>query len=439
MRSFATAVLLGRFLFGLGGESISVAQSALVERWFASRELAFALGASLSLARFGSVINNQLSPYIARASYSVAAPLWFGTALCALSLSLSVLLLYIDRSATRSIQQNEALVLAPSPPLTTRFHPSPPPSTQPSPLTSPIASPLASPAAPSLTGTGRSPLAPAPYAQRGVATQGRVPAGSPLGPSPLASSPLAVPPLSAAPPLAANTGGGGGASQRQCAVSIVEPIPPPKPPASKAPRAPPRGWLATLMASCAHGCSAIWADVHRLPRAFWLLSLLCVIVYGAVLPFNNVASALLLDRDYFPQGSVWWVPDHPTAGHASKGYSTGSVRIDGAGAVQVEGTHAYVFDGHPPPGVACLKPSGQATAFCQAQAQAQAKANLVMSEPYSIAALLTPLIGSVVDRCGGRAFLIILSAFALVVVHLLLALTALPAEVRSSPSHHHHP
>lgn len=70
----STAVLLGRFFFGLGGESISVAQSALVERWFASRELAFALGASLSLARFGSVINNQLSPYIARVSYSVAKP-----------------------------------------------------------------------------------------------------------------------------------------------------------------------------------------------------------------------------------------------------------------------------------------------------------------------------------------------------------------------------
>ena len=33
-------MLLGRLIFGFGGESISVAQSALIERWFQSKELA---------------------------------------------------------------------------------------------------------------------------------------------------------------------------------------------------------------------------------------------------------------------------------------------------------------------------------------------------------------------------------------------------------------
>ena len=35
------------------------------------------------------------------------------------------------------------------------------------------------------------------------------------------------------------------------------------------------------------------ADVARFGRPFWLLAGCCVVVYGCVLPFNNVASALL--------------------------------------------------------------------------------------------------------------------------------------------------
>ena len=65
-------MLLGRFLFGLGGESISVAQSALIERWFQQGELALALGLCLSVARLGSVVNNALSPYIAYVTFQVA-------------------------------------------------------------------------------------------------------------------------------------------------------------------------------------------------------------------------------------------------------------------------------------------------------------------------------------------------------------------------------
>ena len=36
-------MLLGRAIFGLGGESISVAQSAMITQWFAEKELAMAL------------------------------------------------------------------------------------------------------------------------------------------------------------------------------------------------------------------------------------------------------------------------------------------------------------------------------------------------------------------------------------------------------------
>lgn len=36
-------MVLGRFIFGVGAESLSVAQSRIATRWFKGRELAFAL------------------------------------------------------------------------------------------------------------------------------------------------------------------------------------------------------------------------------------------------------------------------------------------------------------------------------------------------------------------------------------------------------------
>lgn len=94
-------MLLGRCIYGLGGENMSVAQSSLVAEWFRVREsisktsqqaclppayiynthkthshthihthtqgkeLAFAFGINLSCSRLGSVINNFVEPEIA--------------------------------------------------------------------------------------------------------------------------------------------------------------------------------------------------------------------------------------------------------------------------------------------------------------------------------------------------------------------------------------
>ena len=55
-------MLAGRVLFGLGGESMSVAQSAIVSQWFKGKELAMALGLNLSISRLGSVINGIVIP-----------------------------------------------------------------------------------------------------------------------------------------------------------------------------------------------------------------------------------------------------------------------------------------------------------------------------------------------------------------------------------------
>lgn len=55
-------MIAGRVVFGLGGESMSVAQSAVVSKWFKGKELAMALGFNITISRLGSVINGIVIP-----------------------------------------------------------------------------------------------------------------------------------------------------------------------------------------------------------------------------------------------------------------------------------------------------------------------------------------------------------------------------------------
>jgi MFS family permease len=58
----------GRLVFGLGAESLIVAVTTAVAKWFCGKELSFAFGINLMIARFGSWLA-QNSPTWARSSY----------------------------------------------------------------------------------------------------------------------------------------------------------------------------------------------------------------------------------------------------------------------------------------------------------------------------------------------------------------------------------
>ena len=58
-------MLVGRVIFGLGGESLNTTQFAVIVQWFAVNELGFAMGLCLSMARIGNVLNDVISPRIA--------------------------------------------------------------------------------------------------------------------------------------------------------------------------------------------------------------------------------------------------------------------------------------------------------------------------------------------------------------------------------------
>ena len=58
-------MLIGRTIFGFGGESINNTQYSIILQWFAPNEIAFAIGLCISCAKMGNVLNYVISPRIA--------------------------------------------------------------------------------------------------------------------------------------------------------------------------------------------------------------------------------------------------------------------------------------------------------------------------------------------------------------------------------------
>ncbi|RKO95580.1 hypothetical protein CAUPRSCDRAFT_12723, partial [Caulochytrium protostelioides] len=133
-------MLFGRFLFGLGGETLEVAQSVVTTAWFGSLGgLGFALGCHLAAARIATGLNDNISPWVAAAPVDVetqrasgmsppwappsplattrdssgtverlrvalggvTAAAWVGFGVCVLSLGAAFWVVYLDRPASR--------------------------------------------------------------------------------------------------------------------------------------------------------------------------------------------------------------------------------------------------------------------------------------------------------------------------------------------------
>ena len=88
--------ILGRFIFGLGGESLSVAQSTMTGKWFRGHQLATAFAITLSFSRIGSATNFAVESPIAQA-YGFPYALWTSVVFCALSFCVSMNLAYMDK------------------------------------------------------------------------------------------------------------------------------------------------------------------------------------------------------------------------------------------------------------------------------------------------------------------------------------------------------
>lgn len=99
-------MIAGRVIFGIGGESMCVAQSAIVSSWFKGKELAFALGINMSVTRLGAVLNSVVVPSLYD-SYGLGPALMVGFLICVYSLANAFGLVYLDKKAEDQNPESE--------------------------------------------------------------------------------------------------------------------------------------------------------------------------------------------------------------------------------------------------------------------------------------------------------------------------------------------
>ncbi|MDI6849461.1 MAG: MFS transporter [Candidatus Saccharicenans sp.] len=88
---------LGRFIFGAGSEPLIVAQSAMLARWFRSKELAFSFGATLTVSRLGSLFAFNTGELISRYFGGFRYALLAAVLACAVSLLGNLFYIVLDR------------------------------------------------------------------------------------------------------------------------------------------------------------------------------------------------------------------------------------------------------------------------------------------------------------------------------------------------------
>ena len=201
-------------------------------------------------------------------------------------------------------------------------------------------------------------------------------------------------------------------------------------------------------------CSCV-RDVRQFGVMFWLLSASCVVVYGCVLPFNNIASGLLLERNYFtdpPQDCSLSFPNECSSGSLAPDGGNPSLDINGnecsivstvqpllPHSIQVDRSSSsidgkdnwdhdtYQFDDLTSNDVDCgdqFWSEACTQDYCNAQRSATETSGKIMSIPYFLSATLSPFFGHIVDKIGHRAMIAMLASIMLVIVHLTLALSS---------------
>mmetsp|Transcript_75777 Transcript_75777/g.201028 ORF Transcript_75777/g.201028 Transcript_75777/m.201028 type:complete len:456 (-) Transcript_75777:72-1439(-) len=100
-RSIALLVM-GRLVFGFGGESQNVASLTIISRWFAGKELAFAMAVNIAVSRLGSVAVFNTQPQLVSAGSVTEASLC-GLFICLLSFGAAVCTVWLDWLGERRI------------------------------------------------------------------------------------------------------------------------------------------------------------------------------------------------------------------------------------------------------------------------------------------------------------------------------------------------
>ncbi|XP_055868453.1 major facilitator superfamily domain-containing protein 1-like [Biomphalaria glabrata] len=105
---------VGRFVFGIGGESLAVAQNTYAVKWFQGKELNMVFGLQLSFSRVGSTVNmNVMQPlynYIDQNIHGykcLGIALFVGAGMCVFSLICAIVLSFFDKRADRVLKRKQ--------------------------------------------------------------------------------------------------------------------------------------------------------------------------------------------------------------------------------------------------------------------------------------------------------------------------------------------
>ena len=86
----------GRLIFGAGGESLIVVQSAIISRWFKGKEMALAFGIALTISRVGTLFSFNTEELISKYYGSYRVALWAAAGFCLFSLLCNLVFVVMD-------------------------------------------------------------------------------------------------------------------------------------------------------------------------------------------------------------------------------------------------------------------------------------------------------------------------------------------------------
>lgn len=100
MLKSSAILIVGRVIFGMGGESQCVVALTLISRWFRGKELAFSVAIIIAVSRLGSVAAFDSQPFLVE-MFQIVGASGMGSALCIFSFVAAISASFLDRYGAR--------------------------------------------------------------------------------------------------------------------------------------------------------------------------------------------------------------------------------------------------------------------------------------------------------------------------------------------------
>ncbi len=98
-------MLMGRFIFGLGAESLLITKTKILSKWFKGKELALGFALALSVARLGTIAAHNSSARIQAMSGSWRLSIWVSSVIMFISFALFLIYSGIDKTSDKSFKE----------------------------------------------------------------------------------------------------------------------------------------------------------------------------------------------------------------------------------------------------------------------------------------------------------------------------------------------